>query len=114
MWLRDPIAIELSHSASTPLGFQAFDEQTGLPLSLVGVTLTCSIAVADGEDAFYEPEVVMFDASTGEYDITFEGDKINMVDPKYVSTYSYQILATDANGQSVVLQRGSIILVPGI
>jgi hypothetical protein len=115
MWMSDPIDVEVARNATTPIGFQFWDEAADAPLDISGFTFSCKVATADGRSSIASHNVDVDDAINGEYNIVFDGRMYNAISgTQELTTASYQVLADDGSGQPVTAQRGSIYIVPGI
>lgn len=113
MWLREPVPIEVSAVASTPIGFQLWDEDANEPLSITGMTVSCTVARVDGIGAQITHPVDVTEPSSGQFNIDFDG-RIYPNPGQNAVTYSYQVKISDGQGYSVIAMRGPIFLVPGI
>lgn len=113
MWLRDPLAIEVSRTATTPVGFQLWDDVTNSPLDITGYSMSCYISRIEGSIRVASHPVEITSYVAGEFNIVFDGAAYG-VGPMGEVDYAYEVKANDASGQSVVVLRGPLVVVPGI
>lgn len=115
MWLRDPLPIEVSRVASIPIGGQFWDDVANAPMDITGYAFSGSVATSDGKPAIYSFPVSVTEKLTGLIDFSINGAAIaQSIGKQEAVTMSYQIKATDAQGNSVIAARGPLILTPGI
>lgn len=112
-WLRGNVPIEVSRVAQVTLGFQVFDDVTGDPINLVGYSILCNIAPADGEAPIANHAPVSSDLTIGAFDILFDGPSYAIEGKQETVILSYQIVAFN-DTDKVILCRGSLALTPGI
>jgi hypothetical protein len=113
MWMRDPLAIEVSARATTPVGFQLWDDVAGAALDITGYTLSCAVSRIDGSGVVATHDVDITSFLNGEFDIVFDGRQYNYTGMSEVN-FSFEVKADDGSGDPVVVMRGLIVLVPGI
>lgn len=115
MWLREPLPIEVSRVASVPIGGQFWDEVANLALDITGYSFSGSVAPADGEPSVYSFPVEVTAPKAGMIDFKIDGTALaQSVGKKEQVVLSYQIKASDGQGNSVIAARGPLILTPGI
>jgi len=115
MWLRNPIAVEVSRTATTPIGFQLWDQLSNAPMDITGYVFYCYVARNDGGAfiASFDPEITS--AVDGEFDIVFDGRIFaNLDGSQETILLSYQIKGDDGSGDPVIVMRGPLIIAPGI
>lgn len=113
MWLRDPLAIEVSRTAVTPVGFQLWDEPSNSPLDITGFTFSCNVSRIEGSARVASHPVDVTSYTNGEFEVIFDGSVYVGASMSEVD-YAYEVKATDGSGQSVIAMRGPLIVVPGI
>jgi len=115
MWLRDPLPIEVSRVANVPIGGQFWDESANAPMDISGYTFSGLVAKSDGLSSVYSFPISVTEKLTGLIDFSINGAALaQSVGRQESVAMSYQIKATDAQGNSVIAVRGPLILTPGI
>lgn len=73
MWTPLDAPIEVSRNGNTPISLEIWDYVENEPVDLSGMTLTCRVARALGEESLYSPSCIVPDPVAGLVDINFAG-----------------------------------------
>lgn len=113
MWPCPSLDLSVQRNSILPIGFQLTDNTDGQPISLSGISVTCTIRYnAGGATILSSPSVTVTNSAAGKFDVIFDGRSLSAVagTQETVVLY-YEVLAIDGDGPMPIV-RGQLSLEP--